>query len=171
MTRASQVSFIDDSFEGFPPVTVNKSSQTSGGVSDHHVASQFPEPHNKALFPFNSRISNWVEGLVKMGLHRDVAELSTKRDKPSTLRQFESGWKQAEAYFKRHNYKFEDITAVAFANFLGRQFLDEGLATSTVINHFYACAKPAWFKFNIKLKESEFLADIILSMKKERPGS
>ena len=85
--------------------------------------------------------------------------------------QFEGGWKQAEAFFKRHNYKFEEITAVAFANFLGRQFIDLGLATSTVINHFYACAKPAFFKFNIKLKESDFLADIILAMKKERPGS
>ena len=89
-----------------------------------------------------------------MGYHRDIAELAIKRDKPSTRRQFESGWKQAEAFFKKHNYRFEDITAVAIANFLGRQFLDKGLATSTVINHFYACAKPAWFKFNIQFKEN-----------------
>ena len=99
-----------------------------------------------------------------MGIDRDIAELSIKRDKPSTLRQFESGWREAEAYFRCHNYKFEEITAVAFANFLGRQFIDLGLATSTVINHFYACAKPAFFKFNINLKESDFLADIILAM-------
>ena len=105
-----------------------------------------------------------------MGYHRDIAELSTKKDKPSTRRQFESGWKQAEAFFARHNYRFEDVTAVAFANFLGRQFIDLGLAASTVINHFYACVKPAWFKFNIKLKEDEFLLDILLAMKKERPG-
>ena len=66
-----------------------------------------------------------------MGIDRDIAELSIKRDKPSTLRQFESGWRQAEAFFKRHNYRFEEITAVAFANFLGRQFIDLGLATSS----------------------------------------
>ena len=74
------------------------------------------------------------------------------------------------AYFARHNYRFEDVTAVAFANFLGRQFIDLGLAASTVINHFYACVKPAWFKFGINLKEDEFLLDILLAMKKERPG-
>ena len=72
---------------------------------------------------------------------------------------------------KRHNFRLEDINAVAFANFLGRQYLDLGLATSTVRNHFYACVKPASFKFNIKLKESDFLADIIHAMKQERPGS
>ena len=134
------------------------------------MAIQFPEPSNEAVFPFDSRKNTWVKGLVEMGLDRDIAELSTKRDKPSTIRQFESGWRQAEAYFKRHNYKFEEITAVAFANFLGRQFIDLGHATSTVIIHFYACAKPAWFKFKIKLKEDEFLLDILLAMKKERPG-
>ena len=87
--------------------------------------------------------------------------------KPSTRRQFQSGWKQAEEYFARHHFRFEDVTAVAFANFLGRQFIDLGLATSTVINHFYACVKPAWFKFGLKLKEDEFIQDIILAMKKE----
>ena len=97
--------------------------------------------------------------------------MSTKKDKPSSLRQFESGWRQAEAYFRVNNYKLEDITAVAFANFLGRQFLDLGLAASTVINHFYACVKPAWFKFGLDLKADVFLSDILLAMKKERPGS
>ena len=65
-----------------------------------------------------------------MGYHRDIAVLYTKKDKPSTLRQFESGWRQAEEYFRVNNYKIEDITAVAFANFLSRQFIDLGLATS-----------------------------------------
>ena len=105
-----------------------------------------------------------------MGFHRDIAELFTKRDKPSTVRQFQSGWKQAEEYFKANNYRFEDINGVAFANFLGKKFLDLGLATSTVLNHFYACAKPALFKFGIDLKKDMFLAEILLAMKKERPG-
>ena len=42
--------------------------------------------------------------------------------------------------------------------------------TSTVINHFYACVKPAWFKFGLKLKEEAFIQDVIFAMKKERPG-
>ena len=75
-----------------------------------------------------------------------------------------------KTFFKRHNYKFEDISAVAFANHLGRQFLNLGLVTSTVITHFYACVIPAWFKIKIDLKEDVFLADILLAMKKERPG-
>ena len=49
---ASLVSFTEDSSEGLPPVAVSKASQTSGVVSAQHVASQFPEPHNEALFRF-----------------------------------------------------------------------------------------------------------------------
>ena len=106
-----------------------------------------------------------------MGYHRDIAELYTMKDKPSTIKQFQSGWRQAEEYFRVNNYKIEDITAVAFANFLGRQFLDLGLATSTVFNHFYACVEPAWFKFGLDIKADAFLSKILQAMKKVRPGS
>ena len=154
VNRSSQASFPNNSFEGFSPPRAHRSTRASGGVPDLHFSSQFPDPPNEPLFPFKSRVTTWIDGLVKMGYHRDIAELSTKKDKPSTRRQFESGWKQAEAFFKRHNYKFEDVTAVAFANFLGRQFIDLGLAASTVINHFYACVKPAWFKFRLSLRKT-----------------
>ena len=103
LNRSSQASFINNSFEGFSPPRAHRSTQASGGVPDQHFSSQFPDPPNEPLFPFKSRASNWIEGLVKMGYHRDIAELAIKRDKPSTRRQFESGWKQAEAFFKRHN--------------------------------------------------------------------
>ena len=96
------------------------------------------------MSPFKSRVDTWIYELVNMGYHRDIAEFSTKKDKPSTHRQFQSGWKQAEAYFARHNCRFEDVTAVAFTKFLGRQFIDLGLAASTIIIHCYACVKPAW---------------------------
>ena len=56
------------------------------------------------------------------------------------------------------------------AYFLGGQFLDEGLATSYVLNHYYACIKPARFRFNLNLEADESIKDIISTMKRERPG-
>ena len=59
-----------------------------------------------------------------MRFHRDIAELATKKDTPSPRKQFQCGWKQAEDYFARHHFRFEDVTEVVFAIFLGRQFFD-----------------------------------------------
>ena len=70
-----------------------RSTQVSGVMPDQHFSCQFPDPPNEPLFPFKSRVPTWIDGMVKMGYHRDIAELSTKKDKPSTRRQFESGWK------------------------------------------------------------------------------
>ena len=130
--------------EGISPPRVLRFTQASGGVSDHHFSNQFPDPPPEPMPPFKSRVDTWIYGLVSMGYHSDIAEFSTKKDKPSTHRQFQSGWKQAEAYIARHSCRFEDVTAVAFTKFLGRQFIDLGLAASTIIIHCYACVKPAW---------------------------
>ena len=100
-------------------------------------------------------MNTWTEGLIARGLDRDVALLATKSNKPSPQRQFQSGWKQVERYFARNHLKLEDVSVASFANFLGRQFLDEGLATSTVLNHYYACIKPARFRFNLNLEAAE----------------
>ena len=43
-------------------------------------------------------------------------------------------------------------------------------ATSTVINYFYACIKPVWFKFGFNLEADKYIQDVISAMKKERPG-
>ena len=145
----------------------------NGGVTPVRLASPLnsPVPPRAPLDPFSSRIDTMLDGLVRMGFHTDIAELYTRMDKPSTIRQYQSGWRKAEKFFRDNNYRLEDINAVAFANFLGRQFLDLGLATSTVINYFYACVEPAWFMFGLDIKADAFLSKILKGMKKVRPGS
>ena len=64
------------------------------GVPNQDFSGQFPEPSLVPLFPFQSRVDTWTEGLVARGFDRDVAVLATKSNKPSTRRQFQSGWKQ-----------------------------------------------------------------------------
>ena len=122
------------------------------------------------LFPFQSRVNTWTEGLIARGLDRDVALLATKSNKPSFQRQFQSGWKQVERYFARNHLKLEDVSVASFANFLGRQFLDNDLATSTVLNHYYVVIKPFKAKFNLNLDSDENIKDLISAMKKVRPG-
>ena len=151
----------------FSPPRTHVSSQTSFAVPDQDFSGQFPEPSPVSKFPFQSRVNTWAEGLVAKGFDRDVAFLATKSNKPSTHRQFQSGWKQAESYFAKNHLRLEDVSGSSFANFLGRQFLDEGLAASTVMNHFYACIKPAKFKFNLDLDQDKDIKDVISGNKKE----
>ena len=100
-------------------------------------------PSSGAYTPFKPGLIPGFTG-GEHGYYREIAENSSKTDNPSTHRQFQSGWGQAEAYFARPNSRSEDVTAVAFTKFLGRQFIDLGLAASTIIIHCYACVKPAW---------------------------
>ena len=72
---------------------------------------------------------------MSKGIHKDVALLATQSNKPSTLRQFQSGWKQLEGYLAENRLGREDVLETTVANFLGKQFLDKGIATSTVVNH------------------------------------
>ena len=109
-------------FEGIFPQNFLGSTQTSLGVPDRDFSGQFPEPSLVPLFPFQSRVNTWTEGLIARGLDRDVALLATKSNKPSTQRQFQSGWKQVERYFARNHLKLEDVSVASFANFLAGNF-------------------------------------------------
>ena len=53
------------------------------------------------------------------GLERDVAVLATKSNKPSTQRQFQSGWKQFGNYLARNHFRHEDVKVATVANFMG----------------------------------------------------
>ena len=91
-------------------------------------------------------------------------------NKPGTQRQFQSGWKQFGNYLARNHFRHEDVKVATVANFMGRQFIDHNLATSTVLNHFYACKKPFKAKFKLSLDSDENIMDLISAMKKVRPG-
>ena len=79
-------------------------------------------------------------------------------------------FEQLESYLARNHLRREDVSVATVANFLGRQFLDNGLATSTVLNYFYAVIKPVKAKFNLNLDSDENIKDLISAMKKVRPG-
>ena len=130
----------------------------------------FPESQPVPLFPFEFRVDNWTDGLVAKGFERDVAVLSTKSNNPSTPSQFQSVLKKAEFFFANQHLRLEDVSASFVVNFMGREFVDNSLATSTVLNHYYACIKPAKFKFNLNLDRDDDIKDVISGMKKERPG-
>ena len=75
---ASQVSFSNNSFEGFSPLRADCSTQVSVDIPDQNVSCQFPEPPKEPLFPFKSKVNTWIDGMIDMDYHRDIAELSTK---------------------------------------------------------------------------------------------
>ena len=104
------------------------------------------------------------------GYDEDVAILASKSLKPGTCRQFQSGWGKFGRHFTADKLRHEDVPTSSFGNFLGREFLDENLAASTVLNHFYACKKPAKFLFNLDLADDENIQDILSAVKKVRPG-
>ena len=52
---------------------------------------------------------------------------------------------------------------------MGRQFIDENRATSTVLNHYYAIKKPCKAMFNLSLDSNEDITDLISGMRKVRP--
>ena len=85
------------------------------------------------------------------GLDRDVANLVTQSNKPGTMRQFQSGCNQFWGYCGRNHLRHEDVTPFTVVNFLGRQFIDDGLATNTVINLCYAIKKPFKAMFHVSV--------------------
>ena len=48
---------------------------------------------------------------------------------------------------------------------VGRHFLYNGLATSSVLNHLFVVVKPVKAKFNLNLDSDENIKDLILAMK------
>ena len=96
--------------------------------------------------------------------------MASKSLKPGSCRPLRSGWGKFGRHFTADKLRHEDVTTSSFGNFLGREFLDENLAASTVVNHFYACKKPAKFLFNLDLAEDENIQDILSAVKKVRPG-
>ena len=53
---------------------------------------------------------------------------------------------------------------------MGREFIDKKLATSTVLNRFYASVIPAKELFDIDLDKDRDIRSLISAFKKERPG-
>ena len=145
---------------GVPGPSGESSAPRVGGQV--HRASRFPSP-------FPPRYDTWMGGLRAEGLDRDVADLITQSNKPSTRRQFESGWSQFGGYCEKNHLRPEDVSPSTVVNFLGRQFLDDGLATNTVLNHLYAIKKPFEAMFHVSLSGHENLADLTSAMRKVRP--
>ena len=106
---------------GISPQSPVGSLLAPSGVPDQNSLGQSPEPQGAPVFPFQPRIDTWVEGLMACGLERDVALLATQSNKPSSQRQFQSGWKQLGKYLASKHLRHEDITVATVANFLGRQ--------------------------------------------------
>ena len=57
-----------------------------------------------------------------MGIDRDVALLATQSHKPSSTRQYQSGWNQFEVFLKDNCHRLEDVLVAHVAKFIGRQF-------------------------------------------------
>ena len=155
---------------GPPSQNPSGSPQPPVEVSGQDFSCQFPGPSSEPLFPFLSRVETWTRGLTSMGFHRDVALLATQSHKPSTTRQYQSGWKQFEGYLADNCHRHEDVSVAHVANFIGRQFLDNNFASSTVINHLYAVNKPCKAKFNLDLFAHDSINDLVSGMRRVRPG-
>ena len=153
------------SFEGFSPQRASCSTQTSFSPARVPEKVSLPIP-----CPFPSRVSLWTEGLVARGYDLDVAALITKRYKASTTKQFQSGWASFGKFLTNRNLRLEDVKASTFGTFMGREFIDKKLATSTVLNRFYASIIPAKELFNIDLEKDEDIRHLISAEKKVRPG-
>ena len=79
-----------------------------------------------------------------MGITERLQKILPRQITPALLNSFRVAGDRQKPIFARPNSRSEVVTAVAFTKFLGRQFIDLGLAASTIIIHCYACVKPAW---------------------------
>ena len=141
-------------------------------LDDLSIQSDLPQalPFEQWAATLGSREDAWVRGLVSSGIDRDIASLIPNCHKDSTKRQYESAWKKWKMFCYTKGIRTEDVLMSTIINFLGRNFLDENRALSTIQNYFYALKDPVRYVYNLDISINEDVKKLFAAIWRQKPG-
>ena len=168
------------SFEGFSPVALSSPIPDPGNVSDWFSSDDLDDGEPRGPQPevsfeewvgnLSSRVDVWVEGLVASGIDRDVSLLITDCHKDSTKKQYQHGWLLWLKWCYQRGVKQDDVLLSTIINFLGRKFIDDDRACSTVKNYFYAIRDPVKHLYNIDIFNCFEIQKLFAAIWRLKPG-
>ena len=141
-------------------------------LDDLSIQSDLPQalPFEQWAATIGSREDAWIRGLVSSGIDRDIASLIPNCHKDSTKRQYESAWKKWKVFCYSKGIRTEDVLMSTIINFLGRNFLDENRALSTIQNYFYALKDPVRHVYNLDISVNEDVKKLFAAIWRQKPG-
>ena len=107
---------------------------------------------------------------MSSGIDQDIASLIPNCHKDSTKRQYESAWKKWKMFCYTKGIRTEDVLMSTIINFLGRNFLDENRALSTIQNYFYALKDPVRHVYNLDISVNKDVKKLFAAIWRQKPG-
>ena len=131
---------------------------------------QIPEGFEDWRSNFASRVDVWVDSLVESGIDPDVSRLITCCNKESTKRQYQSGWNLWLRWCFARGINHDQVMLSTVINFLGRKFLDDHRALSTIKNYFYAIRDPIFHVYKIDIMKCSDIQRLFAAIWRQCPG-
>ena len=103
------------------------------------------------------------------GFSNQASKLILAYHKPTTRRQFQSGWSRWLEFKSLKRIADKDVTAGTLGSFLAYQFFERDLSSDTIKNYFYAIREPFEHIYSIKVSVDEDLKKLLGGAFKLRP--
>ena len=103
------------------------------------------------------------------GFSNQASKLILAYHKPTTRRQFQSGWSRWLEFKRLKRIADKDVTAGTLGSFLAYQFFERDLSSDTIKNYFYAIREPFEHIYSIKVSVDEDLKKLLGGAFKLRP--
>ena len=91
------------------------------------------------------------------GYSNQASKLMLAYHKPSTRRQFQSGWSRWLEFKLLKRIADKDVTAGTLGTFLASQFFERDLSSDTIKNYFYAIREPFEYIYGLQVSVNEDL--------------
>ena len=187
LSRGSRVSnppCSSFSFEGFSPLQ-RRIFPSATEVDDEDLFSEgdrdpndlLSDSHTPQRLPFrqwcanlSSREVTWIEGLCNLGIDRDIAELIPNCHKESTKRQYQHAWQTWLSWCYHRGIRTEDVLTSTIINFLGRKFLDDDRALSTIKTYYYAIRDPVKYAYGLDIYNNDDIKKLFAAIWRKKPG-
>ena len=184
VSRVSNPPCSSFSFEGFSPLQ-RRNLPSAAEVDDEDLFSEgdrdpydlLSDSHLPQRLPFkqwcekiSSREATWIEGLCNIGIDRDVAELIPNCHKESTKRQYQHAWQTWLSWCYNRGIRTEDVLTSTIINFLGRKFLDDDRALSTIKTYYYAIREPVKYAYGLDIYDNEDIKKLFAAIWRKKPG-
>ena len=139
-------------------------SDNSSGVDDSvsNVASQSQPSVSLRSKVLTSKYRN-------RGFSNQASKLILAYHKPTTRRQFQSGWSKWLEFKGLKRIADMDVTAGTLGSFLAYQFFERDLSSDTIKNYFYAIREPFEHIYGVKVSVDEDLKKLLGGAFKLRP--
>ena len=103
------------------------------------------------------------------GYSNQASKLMLAYHKPSTRRQFQSGWSRWLEFKLLKRIADKDVTAGTLGTFLASQFFERDLSSDTIKNYFYAIREPFEQTYGVNVSVDEDLKKLLGGAFKLRP--